>query len=217
MVALVQDALLEAQGRRLQLVLDIHQRFTRIVLAGGGPADIAATLHALLGCPVAVVDASGRLTTVVPSDANSDLDIATTSGVRQPISAGDHEYGEIVAFTDGKPLEDDQLLALERASMAIAVRLAHASAVAEAQERFAAISLEELIAGHPAKRKRIEQLGKAGHDGNSAHGCSSSLGKAVGASGTLPWTGQLQDGIQCSWISRALRRSRSETDSPLTL
>jgi purine catabolism regulator len=146
--AAVLDALLEAQGRRLQLVLDIHQRFTRIVLAGGGPADIAATLHALLGCPVAVVDASGRLTTVVPSDANSDLDIATTSGVRQPISAGDHEYGEIVAFTDGKPLEDDQLLALERASMAIAVRLAHASAVAEAQERFAAISLEELIAGH---------------------------------------------------------------------
>jgi purine catabolism regulator len=32
--------------------------------------------------------------------------------------------------------------------MAIAVRLAQASAVAEAQERFAAISLEELIAGH---------------------------------------------------------------------
>ena len=41
-----------------------------------------------------------------------------------------------------------RLLALERASMAIAVRLPHASAVAEAQERFAAISLEEFIAGH---------------------------------------------------------------------
>jgi purine catabolism regulator len=68
--------------------------------------------------------------------------------VRQPIRAGDHEYGEIVALTGGRSLDDDQLVALERASMAIAVRLAQASAVAEAQERFAAISLEELIAGH---------------------------------------------------------------------
>jgi purine catabolism regulator len=141
----VLDALLEAQGKRLQHVLDIHQRFTRIVLAGGGATEIAATLHELLGCPVAVVDASGRPTLVVPSDASSDLD---TGGVRQPILAGDHQYGEIIALTDGALLDADRLLALERASMAIAVRLAHASAVAEAQERFAAISLEELIAGH---------------------------------------------------------------------
>ena len=144
----VLDALLEAQGQRLQRVLDIHQRFTRIVLAGGGATEIAATLHELVGCPVAVVDASGRPTLVVPSDASIDLDMSTMSGVRQPILAGDHQYGEIVALTDGAPLDGDQLLALERASMAIAVRLAHASAVAEAQERFAAISLEELIAGH---------------------------------------------------------------------
>ncbi len=146
--AAVLDALLEAQGRRLQRVLEIHQRFTRIVLAGGGTPDLAATLHSLLGCPVAVLDASGRRTLVVPSDVNDDLDAAIASGVRQPIHAGDHKYGEIVAFTGGTPLDADQLLALERASMAIAVRLAHASAVAEAQERFAAISLEELIAGH---------------------------------------------------------------------
>jgi purine catabolism regulator len=32
--------------------------------------------------------------------------------------------------------------------MGIAVRLAQASAVAEAQERFAAVSLEDLISGH---------------------------------------------------------------------
>jgi purine catabolism regulator len=144
----VLDALLEAQSQRLQRVLDIHQRFTRIVLARGGAPEIAATLHALLGCPISVVDAGGRTTVVVPSDASGEFDLATTSGVRQPIVAGDHQYGEIVALTDGTPFDDDQLLALERASMAIAVRLAHASAVAEAQERFAAISLEELIAGH---------------------------------------------------------------------
>ena len=143
-MATVLDALLEAQGQRLQRVLDIHQRFTRIVLAGGGAPEIAATLHALLGCAVAVVDSGGRPTVVVPPD----VDIVATTGVRQAILAGDHKYGEIVAVPDGATLDEDQLLALERASMAIAVRMAHASAVAEAEERFAAISLEELIAGH---------------------------------------------------------------------
>ena len=69
--AAVLDALLEAQGRRLQRVLDIHQRFTRIVLAGGGATEIASTLHTLLGCPVAMVDANGRPTLVVPSDATT--------------------------------------------------------------------------------------------------------------------------------------------------
>lgn len=144
----VLDALLEAQGQRLERVLDIHQRFTRIVLAGGGATEIATTLHGLLGCPVAIVDTGGRPTLVVPSDASHDLDVATTSSVRQPILGGDHPYGEIIAFTDGSPLDEDQLFALERASMAIAIRLAHASAVAAEQERFAAVSLEELIAGH---------------------------------------------------------------------
>ena len=146
--AAVLDALLEAQGRRLERVLDIHQRFTRIALAGGGATEIAATLHDLSGCPVAVFDTDGagdrrrplrRRTTARPCDAPA---------VRQPIRAGDHDYGEIVALTDGATLDEDQLVALERASMAIAVRLAQASAVAEAEERFAAISLEELIAGH---------------------------------------------------------------------
>jgi purine catabolism regulator len=146
--ASVLDALLEAQGQRLERVLDIHQRFTRIVAAGGGAVEIATTLQTLLGVPVAVIDAEGRPMVVVPSDTDESLDGAIASGVARPIQAGDHQYGQIVALTGGLTLDDDGVLALERASMAIAVRLAQASAVTEAQERFAAISLEELIAGH---------------------------------------------------------------------
>jgi purine catabolism regulator len=146
--ASVLDALLEAQGQRLERVLDIHQRFTRIVAAGGGAVEIATTLHSLLGVPVAVIDADGRPIVSVPSDLDEALDDATASGVASPIQAGDHHYGRIVALTGGAPLDDDGMLALERASMAIAVRLAQASAIAEAQKRFEAISLEELIAGH---------------------------------------------------------------------
>jgi purine catabolism regulator len=142
------DALLEAQRQRHEHVLDMHQRFTRIVLAGGGATDIAATLHDVLGYPVAVVDTDGRATVTVPSDGAVVLHLADASTIRQPIRAGEHDYGEIVALTDGAAVDEDGLIAVERAAMAVAVRLARASAVAKAEQRFAAISLEELIAGH---------------------------------------------------------------------
>lgn len=143
--AAVLDALLAAQRQRLEHVLDIHQRFTRIALAGGDAADVAATLHHLLGHPVAVIDTEGRAT-VVPADPR--LDVGAASAIRHPIAAGGHDYGEVAVLTDGEALNEDGLIAIERAAMVVAVRLAQASAVAEAEERFAALSLEELIAGH---------------------------------------------------------------------
>jgi purine catabolism regulator len=146
--AAVLDALLEAQRQRLDHVLDIHQRFTRIVLAGGGAPEIAATLHDVVGRPVAVVDTDGRATVVVPSDADLDLDAGSATTVRQRIGAGEIDYGAIVVDSGGAPLDADSTIALERAAMGVAVRLAQASAIAEAQERFAAVSLEELISGH---------------------------------------------------------------------
>lgn len=146
--AAVLDALLEAQRQRLEHVLDIHQRFTRIVLAGGGAPEIAVTLHNLLGRPVAVLDADGRPTVTVPSDAEPDLGGAGDTTIRERIRSGDHDYGEIIVGGEGMPLDVDGLVALERAALSVAVRLAQASAVAEAQERFAALTLEELISGH---------------------------------------------------------------------
>ncbi len=142
----VLDALLAAQRQRLDRFLEIHQRFTSIMLSGGGTAEVAMTLHSLMDCPIVVLDHVGNLIAAVPSD--HDLATDTAGDVRRQISAGDHHYGEIVVFNGGVPVEDDRLLALERAATAIAVRLAHASAVAAEQERFAATTLEELIAGY---------------------------------------------------------------------
>jgi purine catabolism regulator len=152
---IVLDALLDAQGRRIERVLEIHQLFTKIALAGGGATEIAAALHELVRLPVAVLDAEGGPIAVAPDGAT--FDVTTSSAVRQPIRAGDHEYGEVVALTDAASLDEDQMIALERASMAIAVRLAQASAVAEAQERFAAVSLEELVAGHAGDAAEIAE------------------------------------------------------------
>ena len=155
--AAVLDALLDTQSRRLGRVLEIRQLFTKIALAGGGAADIASALHDLLDCPVGVFDSDGAKIVIVPPDTDHRRDVDAATGVRQSIRAGTHDYGEIVAFTEGAAFDQDQLDALEQASLAIAVRLAQASAVAEAQERFAAISLEELIAGHAGDTAEVAE------------------------------------------------------------
>lgn len=142
----VLDALLKAQGLRLERFLEIHQRFTPIVLAGGGAAEIATTLNVLLGCPISITDADGQTIVLVPSDATDEL--GDVPKARQRIVVGDHDYGEIVAYTPESSVDDYGRLALERASTALAVGRAHATAAASEQERFAATSLEELIAGH---------------------------------------------------------------------
>jgi purine catabolism regulator len=144
--AAVLDALLEAQRQRLDRVLDIHQRFTRIVAAGGGVSEIAATLHQLLRVPVAVLDTEGRTLVVVPSDAAAGADLGDPTATREQISAAGESYGEIVALSMA-PLDQDGMVAIQRAAMALAVRQAQAQAVAVAEERFAALTLEELIAG----------------------------------------------------------------------
>ncbi len=148
----VLDGLLAAQRSRLERIVEVHQRFTRIVLDGGGPVEIAAALRGILECTVAVLDTDGQPIAIAPPDANDVKRLASSPeahlGVTYPIQAGGHAYGAIVAFTDSLPLDEYQSMALERAAMAAAMRQAHASAVAEAEERFAAISLEELISGH---------------------------------------------------------------------
>ncbi|MGH9264759.1 MAG: helix-turn-helix domain-containing protein [Acidimicrobiales bacterium] len=151
------DALLEAHRQRVERVLDIHQRFARIVLAGGGAQEIAEALHDFLRCPVAVLDSDGRPTVAVPSGGAPDVDDLSSHGVRQPIRAGDQVYGEIVAMTGGRRLDEDGQVAIERAALGIALRLAQAGAVAAAQERFEAISLEELIGGHAGSAADIAE------------------------------------------------------------
>lgn len=143
----VLDALLDAQGRRLERILDIHQRFTPIVLAGGGAPEIATTLYLLLGCPVAVLDPEGRATVVVPSDAEVGVDFAESRWVRQPILAGEFRYGEIVALTTETELDDEGRLALQRF---VIDRCADGPCHRRRRRRarFAATSLEELISGH---------------------------------------------------------------------
>jgi purine catabolism regulator len=158
------DALVDAQRRRIERMLDIHRRFQRSVLAGGGPADIAAAAHDILGCTVVVVDTDDQPIVVVPPASAGGPDPADVVarvhaglGTRRPIQAGGHDYGFIVALTNGEGLDEDGVIALERAAMAVAMRLAQSTAVAAAEERFAALSLEELISGHTTSAAEIAE------------------------------------------------------------
>ncbi len=148
---LVLNALLRAQGQRLDRVLEIHQAFTQVVLAAGGIPEVASLLHEMLGRPIAVIDEDEELIAAVPPEDSAWASAASGGEAgaiaRHQIVAGAHRYGEIVVDTDGTPLGDDDVLALQRASVAIAIRLAHAQAAGNDMDRFAELSLEELIAG----------------------------------------------------------------------
>jgi purine catabolism regulator len=157
--ATILAGVLDTQRERVERVMAMHQRFTRIVVSGGGPTELLATLHELLGRTVALVDTDQRPVAVVPSDA--ELDLEAPEVVRQPIRAGDVDYGELIADVASEELDEDAHVALERASMGIAVRMAQASAVAEAQERFASITLEELISGHATDVEDVVQRARS--------------------------------------------------------
>lgn len=191
-------ALLNAHEQRLDRVLDIHQRFNSIVLDGGGEIEIATTLHSLLDCGIAVIDRAGRPTTVVPADAADGTDLATVPAARQSIALGEQEYGEIVALTGAGELDDDRRLALQRAALAIAVRLAHASAVAAEQERFAARSLEELIAGTPGEIADVVERA-------SSFGWNLTKSRAVLLASVDPWTDPEHLGTSLGTIAFAAR------------
>lgn len=161
--AAVTRLVVDAQHDRLQRVLHVHERFARVASVGGTSADIAEALHELLRVPVAVVNVHGNPIVVVPPDAppvpaDADAEAAT---VRHPIVAADETYGYVVAHTDPASLDEDGWLAVEQAAVAIAVRLAQAAAAAEAQERFAAISLEQLVAGDVADAAEIAERARS--------------------------------------------------------
>jgi purine catabolism regulator len=144
--------LLAVQSQRLDRVLEIHDRFATSAVAGGGAREIAETLHDLIGHTVWVIDGAGHVMTVVPND----VPVPTGAGVvRVPIRFDQHDEGAVIAAIDPAELDQDALVAVERAASAVAMRQAQARAVANTQERFAAFALEELISGQSTDHEEL--------------------------------------------------------------
>jgi purine catabolism regulator len=139
------NILLDSKDRHLQRVIDIHERFTRVALDGGTVSDVVATLHDLIGHPVALAGCDDLATIVAPPAARSRFDDPAV--LRMPVHGDEHVHGEIQVLTGGATLDPGQLLALEIASKEIAVRQAHLDAMVDEAQRFRAITLERLVAG----------------------------------------------------------------------
>lgn len=148
--------ILNNQSALLERSAAIHDRFTTIVLSGGGLRAIAETLAEFVGLPVAILDAQGvvqcRSSDGAP-DAEGD---SRTDDARRPIvqqiQVGAERYGTILVANDGRELGSDRLEAIEYAATVAALRQVQARAVAEADRRFQAVCLEELVTGHVTDR-----------------------------------------------------------------
>jgi PucR family transcriptional regulator, purine catabolism regulatory protein len=193
----VLGSILNAQAIRLERSAVIHDRFTRIVLSGGGLREIAQTLSELIERPAAILDpdgtvlatSSGTTMPLIPrpplrrgqeaqESALSPLPRTGTSaqpmfaprsggvggeGLSQahgdalelratPIQVDGEQHGSIVVLADEGELGEDALVAVEHAATVAALRLVQARGLAEADRRFQAVCLEELVAGHVVDR-----------------------------------------------------------------
>jgi PucR family transcriptional regulator, purine catabolism regulatory protein len=160
----VLTVILDVQAARLQRSAAIHDRFTSIALSGGGLRQIAEALAELVGREVAIVDAQDivqwRTSDGAPG-GESGAPAGSTEGhgvghaggaIVQTIQVGAERYGAILVAGDEAALGPDRLEAIEYAATVAALRQVQTRAVAEADRRFQAVCLEELITGHVVDR-----------------------------------------------------------------
>ncbi len=155
-ISAVLSDILASQTVRLQRSAAIHDRFTSIVLSGGGLRQIAEALAELIGRSVAIVDATGALLW------RTAPDVEPSDGMKvQTIQVGSDHYGAILVKGGSEPLGPEQLEAVEHAATVAALRQVQARAVAEADRRFQAVCLEELVTGHVTDRSVLVERAAA--------------------------------------------------------
>ncbi len=177
--------LVDHQARALTRAEAVHRRLVDLVLDGGGLPEVAAGLADALDAAVVVTTPDGRQ--VAAAGSASDLAAAaahpwtdTTGRLRTEhvdsalglhahaggpgghavvtVAAGQLDHGRIAAFTAGRRLGADDLNALERAALVVALVVTKELAVAAVEGRYRADFLRDLL------------LGRAGAaDGAAAH------------------------------------------------
>jgi len=181
-IGAVLAVILDLQSVRLQRAAEIHDRFTGIVLSGGGLRQIAEALADAIGMPVAIVDAQNAplahtagfdedviallpASIVDPSVAAAGVAAAALPDGRPVVGhgivVGSDRHGTIVAVGGLDELGEDELEALDDAATVAALRLVQARAVAEADRRFQAVCLEELVTGHVTDREALMERAAA--------------------------------------------------------
>jgi len=180
-ISAVLSVILNEQSLRLQRAAEIHDRFTRIVLGGGGLREISLTLAELIERQVLIVDQHGEVLTGsgtveidrLPATAMATAEAGAKDGRWVPVSLGDaaatlqpimvdgEPYGAIVALAGAETLSADDLEALQFAATVAALRQVQARALVEDDRRFQAVCLEELVSGHLTDRSVLSERAAA--------------------------------------------------------
>ncbi|MBA3687356.1 MAG: PucR family transcriptional regulator ligand-binding domain-containing protein [Chloroflexi bacterium] len=181
-ISAVLSVILNEQSLRLQRAAEIHDRFTQIVLGGGGLREIAMTLAQLVERQVLIVDQHGevltgsgeldieRLTDEVMMAAHGDgaeagrwvsVKIGGREATLQPIMVDGEPYGAIAALAPAETMSTDDLEALQFAATVAALRQVQARALVEGDRRFQAVCLEELVSGHLTDRSVLSERAEA--------------------------------------------------------
>jgi purine catabolism regulator len=214
----VLTVILNSQAARLQQSAAIHDRFTSIVLSGGGLRQIAEALAELIARPVSIVDAQGviqwRTSERAPAsepEPTGDPGAAGDAGsetIVQPIQVGPERYGAILVANEDEPLGQERLEAIEYAATVAALRQVQTRAVAEADRRFQAVCLEELITGHVADRTVLmERAAAFSWDLTTAHAVLLADIESVGGRPFSELVGTAEEGALRHRLAEAARAS----------
>ncbi len=181
--------IINRQSAVLERAEEIHRVFMRVVLEGGGLPEITDKLSQLIEGAVVVLDddgqvlaasgldqVSGSLATaglvaedgrIVVGDALVPRTRVQASGdVRwavAPVLAGSMRHGRIVAVEGERPLQDEVLIAMERAATVVALDATKKLAVTAVERKFRSDFLHELLSGRarnvPEVLSRSRSLG----------------------------------------------------------
>jgi sugar diacid utilization regulator len=159
----------------------IHDRFTRVAVAGEGQEGIARAAHELTGYPVAVEDRHGNLRAWAgpdrpdpyPKDRPARREEMLRRALREgrPVRAGDRlvaianpgagVLGVLALVDPDRTAGEQEQIALEHGATVLAMELARLRSLAEAELRLRRDLVEELLSGtdDESARERAQALG----------------------------------------------------------
>ncbi|KWX01058.1 CdaR family transcriptional regulator [Carbonactinospora thermoautotrophica] len=161
------NAALAETVRALERAIRIHDRFTRVVVAGEGQEGIATALHELTGFPVAVEDRYGNLRAWAgpnrpepyPKDPPARREQMMRRALREgrPIREGgrllavanprDDVLGVLALVDPARAAGEQEQIALEYGATVLAMELARLRSMAETELRLRRDLVEELLSG----------------------------------------------------------------------
>ncbi len=153
--------------RALEHTTQIHDRFTRVAVAGEGQEGIARAVHELTGFPVAVEDRYGNLRAWAgpnrpdpyPKDPRARREQMLRRALREggPVreggrlvaiaSPGADVLGVLALVDPAGAAGDQEQIAIEHGATVLAMELARLRSLAEAELRVRRDLVEELLAG----------------------------------------------------------------------